>query len=111
MIAVFAVGYFAIVGRQNTASDYTYNEFVKDLEANQVSSVTIRPNSQVPTGQVYAVKRSGERMAFYDTDVDAIRAMMVEKYPAVSMTVENVQQDSIFMSTIFPVLMMVCMTF
>ena len=111
MIAVFAVGYFAIVGRQNTASDYTYSEFVKDLDANQVSSVTIRPNSQVPTGQVYAVKRSGQRVAFYDTDVDAIRAMMVEKYPAVSMTVENVQQDSIFMSTIFPVLMMAVLMF
>ncbi len=111
IIILFAVGYFALTGRMNTSSGYSYSAFVKDLEAKNVRSVTIRPNSQVPTGQVYVSLASGETSYFYDTDVDAIRGMLTGKYPDVALTVENVRQESVFTTTILPVLLMALLMF
>ncbi|MDO5702172.1 MAG: ATP-dependent zinc metalloprotease FtsH [Lachnospiraceae bacterium] len=106
LIALMLLGYYALSTRAVSDADYTYSDFAADLEAQNISSVEIRPNAQVPTGQVAVVMKSGTRKSYYDTDVTAIRNMLSEKYPDVRVVVENVQQGSYMMSTILPVLLM-----
>lgn len=55
LILIFLAGFFYLSGRTRSTSDYTYAQFKKALAAGDVDSVTIRPNSEVPTGQVTAV--------------------------------------------------------
>ena len=104
VILCFMCGYYFIAGRAQTASYYSWSEFSRDLEAGKVESVTIRPNSQVPTGQVAAELADGSIVRFYDTDVSAIRNMMVSDYPSVRLSVENVQSEGLFLSTILPII-------
>ena len=106
VIGLFLIGYFAITGRVQPRGGYSYNDFRKGLEAGTVESVTIRPNTQVPTGQIRVTEKSGATYVFYDTDVSAIRTMLSADYPQVGLYVEDVPQDSVFLSTILPVILM-----
>ena len=100
LILIFLAGFFYLSGRTRSTSDYTYAQFTKALEAGDVDSVTIRPNSEVPTGQVTAVLSDGRSRSFYDTDVNSVKEMLENDYSDVSVYVEDVQSN-------FPVLMTV----
>ncbi|MEE8841232.1 MAG: ATP-dependent zinc metalloprotease FtsH [Eubacteriales bacterium] len=100
LILIFLAGFFYLSGRTRSTSDYTYAQFKKALAAGDVDSVTIRPNSEVPTGQVTAVLSDGRSRSFYDTDVNAVKDMLENDYSDVSVYVDDVQSD-------FPVLMTV----
>ena len=51
-IVVIAAMFIMYVSRMNSgASDYTYSEFVNDVNKGKVESVVIRQNSEVPTGE------------------------------------------------------------
>ena len=76
LILIFLAGFFYLSGRTRSTSDYTYAQFTKALEAGDVDSVTIRPNSEVPTGQVTAVLSDGLSRSFYDTDVNSVKEML-----------------------------------
>jgi cell division protease FtsH len=84
---------------------------VSDLRGNNISAVTLRQNTQVPTGEVIVKFNSGQTVSFYDTDVASIREMVSEQYPSVSLLVEDVRQDSLFLTTILPVLLMAVFMF
>jgi len=103
---LIAAGYFLFAGRTNLSGGYSYSEFEKELAAGSVESVTVRPNSQVPTGQILVTGKSGASHSFYETDVSAIRDMLRSSYPDVPVYVENVQQESMFVTAILPVLLM-----
>ena len=58
-IVIIAAMFIMYVSRMNSGtSDYTYSEFVSDVNKGKVESVVIRQNSEVPTG-VLSVKVSG----------------------------------------------------
>ncbi len=110
MIAAFVACLYAISGRGTDMSGYTYSDFRQDLSAGRVAGVSIRPNAQVPTGEVTVMRTEDRTVSFNDTDVNAIREMLSTSYPAVRVTVEAVRQESIFLTTILPVILMaVCM--
>ncbi len=110
-IAAFVLVYYLIAGRGGAASNYGYSVFLNDLKAGNVASVTIRQNSQVPTGEISATLSTGQTLSFYDTDVARIRVMLAENYSSLPVRVENVPQDSLFMTTIFPILIMAVLMF
>ena len=110
-IAVFVLFYYLVAGRGGSASSYSYNAFLSDLKAGNVASVTIRQNAQVPTGEVLATLGTGQNLSFYDTDVAAIRRTLASEYPKVAVTVEDVRQESVFMTTILPILIMAVLMF
>ena len=108
MILAFLMAYYYISRRDvEVEPAYSYAAFQKDLAGGQVEAVEIRPNTQVPTGQIAVTLKEGNKEQFFDTDVNAVREMVETKYPAVSITVRNVPQESLFASTILPVLLMV----
>ena len=104
VILMFMAGYYMFAGKTETAASYTWSEFSDNLKKNEVAEVTIRPNAQVPTGQVTAKLTGGQTVRFYDTDVNKIRDILAEDYPDVKLTVEDVATEGIFTTTILPVL-------
>ncbi len=110
-IALFLLLYYMLTGRMNATSLYNYKEFTEDLKKGTVSSVTIRQNSQVPTGQILVSLQGGQNHSFYDTDVSRIHHMLTDEYPSVNLVVEDVRQESIFFTAILPVLLMAVFMF
>ncbi|MBQ6376079.1 MAG: ATP-dependent zinc metalloprotease FtsH [Lachnospiraceae bacterium] len=108
MILAFLMAYYYISRRDvDVEPAYSYAAFQKDLADGQVEAVEIKPNTQVPTGQIAVTLKSKGTEQFFDTDVNAVREMVETKYPAVRVTVRNVPQESLFASTILPVLLMI----
>lgn len=66
--------------RESTGdTSYTEVEFSKDLESSAISSVTITPNEEVPSGTVTVVKTDQTKKILYTTDVNHIVSLMEEQ--------------------------------
>ncbi len=65
------------VNNYNTQEDaYTNGNLVTDLAAGNVSSVTIQPNEQTPTGSARVVLKGGEVKTIYATDVNDLQSTL-----------------------------------
>ena len=79
----FNVSFFVILGimllmmymgKMNTVEEvYTGGALVTDLEAGNVSSISIQPNEQTPTGSARVVLKGGEVKILYVTDVNDLQ--------------------------------------
>ena len=76
-----------------TERELSYPEFMVYLENKTVESAQIRPNREVPTGEVVFETTSGDREEFNVLDVKA----------GVPYTTTSVRQDSYFMTVILPI--------
>lgn len=87
-------------------SGYTYPTFLSDLEAGEVSSVTVRQNGngETPTGELDIALKDGTKKTLYVPDVkDAIKDMNEQDMSNYFVT--DVQHDSFFLTAILPVLL------
>ncbi len=65
------------VNNYNTQEDaYTNGNLVTDLAAGNVSSVTIQPNEQTPTGSARVILKGGEVKTIYATDVNDLQSTL-----------------------------------
>ena len=92
-------------------SGCTYAEFAESLKAGEVAGVVIIPEAQVPTGEVRVSLKDGRTEAFYDTDVNAVAQMLRDSYAAVPLRVEAVRKESVFMTTILPILVVAALMY
>ena len=79
----FNLSFFAILGimllmmymnNMNTPEEfYTNGTLVTDLESGNISSVSIQPNEQTPTGSARVVLKGGEVKTLYVTDVNELQ--------------------------------------
>ena len=79
----FNVSYFLILGlillmmyvnNYNTQEEaYTNGNLVADLAAGKVSSVTVQPNEETPTGSARVVLEGGVIKTIYVTDVNELQ--------------------------------------
>lgn len=81
---------------------YTYVMFEQDLEAGKVAGIEIQPNKEVPTGQINVIFEDGEEKSFIDTDVNRVRDLAEDR--GIQCVIDNVPEESFFVSTLFPVL-------
>ena len=101
-IVVIAAMFIMYVSRMNSgASDYTYSEFVNDVNKGKVESVVIRQNSDVPTGEL-SVKVSGVQNVknVYVSDVNQVEEILLDKN--ISYTLKDVTRQSVFLTSILP---------
>lgn len=101
-IVVIAAMFIMYVSRMNSgASDYTYGEFVNDVNKGKVESVVIRQNSEVPTGEL-SVKVSGVQNVknVYVSDVKQVEEILLDKN--ISYTLKDVTRQSVFLTSILP---------
>lgn len=65
----------------DTAGNYTYPEFLQDVEnrSDAIERIAIIPNNEVPTGSVEVAWKDGGVTRCYVTDVDEVKAILLEK--------------------------------
>ena len=92
---------------QNTDSGdtITYKQFKKYVESNRVEEVRIHQNRSVPTGKVAVkLKEDEDPKVVVVSDVGEVASYLDEKNVAYDM--DNVQEESVFVTSILPLLMM-----
>ena len=76
VLGVLIIGaWWFITNQVTTNNSYTYQDFVKDVDSQNITKVAIHPNNAVPTGQVVLELKGGEQRQFYVSDV-----VKVEEY-------------------------------
>ncbi len=84
-----------------TERELSYPEFMVYLENKTVESAQIRPNREVPTGEVIFETTSDDREEFNVLDVKEVE--MALRKAGVPYTTTSVRQDSYFMTVILPI--------
>ena len=84
-----------------TERELSYPEFMVYLENKTGESAQIRPNREVPTGEVVFETTSGDREEFNVLDVKEVE--MALRKAGVPYTTTSVRQDSYFMTVILPI--------
>lgn len=95
--------YQVFLGTMTGEEKYTFEKYEQALEDGLVEEVVIQPNKEVPTGKIIVHLTDETVGSFYDTDVNNARDLAVQH--GVSVNVNNVPQESFFMTTILPVLL------
>lgn len=72
------VFFFLFKGLFRTEGMYNYQTFLECAERGQISRVEIRPNEQVPTGQMTAILYDGTKMVVNVSDVAEAEAKLIE---------------------------------
>ena len=90
--------YQLFMGDMFSEESYTYGQYQEALESEQVERVVIKPNEEVPTGEVVVHLKSGDSKQFYDTDVNNAKDL-AQKYN-IKVVVQDVPRESFFMTTI-----------
>ena len=100
---------FGLKETLNSRSTLTYRQFADMLKEDQISGVTIIQNKEVPTGvlEITMVGDPGTSPRLQTLNVsDVTKAQeLLENYD-VPVRVNDVERDSFFLTTIFPVLLM-----
>ena len=92
-------------------SGYTKGEFEAQLKNGEVAMVNICPNKETPTGSLEITLKNGEEKILYVTDT--MEAESLVRGYGLDPTVENVPEESWFLNSVFPVLLVtiVCVFF
>ena len=86
-------------GSQST--DYTYLNFLHDVETGNVAKVVISQNSEVPTGSMIITTKAGREARLFVSDVNEVNALLCEKNIPAQM--EDVERESFLVTTIIPI--------
>ena len=87
-------------------NDYTQAQFIQDLDSGVVREVIITPNREAPTG--YAKVVFGDVVKeLYATDIREVEAIAREH--GYEPTVEDIERESLFLTTILPLLVIAAM--
>lgn len=81
---------------------YTKTSLTQDLEQGNVTSVTIQPNKETPTGIVYVELKQGMEKTLYVSDVKEVETLLAEHDMEANM--ENVPQENWFLAYVLPIL-------
>ncbi len=97
--------------RSNPVLSYSESALSEALEQGEVVSVEIRQNTQVPTGRVSVHLKDGTQGSFAVSDVNRIQELIREADPDVPMIVGDVPAQSVFLTTVLPMLLMALLIF
>ena len=82
--------------------DYTYKEFTQQLQNNEITNVTIRPNAETPTGSVEVTLKNGENRILYVADVAEIQEELMQH--DLDPVMKDVPKENWFLTSILPIL-------
>ena len=103
VLAIFGLVYW-MTSSNAPAETYTYKEFEKDLDAGTISAITIKQNSEIPTGIVMIRFKDSSTSQLFVEDVGTITAELQER--DLEYTLNDVTREGFFTSTILPMLIM-----
>lgn len=87
----------------NGQVEYTRGELLQDLEDGDVLRASISPSKQTPTGEVDITLKTGGTRTLYVTDVSEIEEVLI--FHGIDPEVKKVQEESWFLTSVFPVLL------
>ncbi len=96
--------------RLEASQAWNNSQLEEALEKGKVVKVAITQNREVPTGVLRVTTTSGEVKSVNVTDVRAVQALL-KAYPSVSMEVSDVTRDSVFLTSILPILLICLLMF
>ncbi|MBO5237826.1 MAG: ATP-dependent zinc metalloprotease FtsH [Lachnospiraceae bacterium] len=111
-IIVFAYSFWV---RSTSLDLYSYNlsSFQKDLEEGNITTVTIKQNSEVPTGMVKVITTDNKEQDFYASDVNDVIHMVQDQNTSeeqdIVLTISDVQRPSTFSQILPYVLLLIVM--
>lgn len=105
IMAIIVVLMLWTTRNQYDVNDYTYPQFLTDLERGNIASVTVRQNGngETPTGELVVEFAGGSRGNLYVPDVKEAISDLNERGMK-NYYVTDVQRDSVFLTTIFPIM-------
>lgn len=92
-----------------TSSEYNLTKFKQDLADDKVKECTIVQNKEVPTGYIQVRFESGAYKKFYVSDVNEVISCV--EAADIKYTMDDVHRDSLFLTTILPLLVIVVLVF
>lgn len=101
--SILVVLFIYLSGNMPTRSAYTWQEFQTAVEQEQIQSVEIEQNREIPTGSVDAVLKNGQEVKFYVSNVSDVEKLL-QTY-GVQYTLDDVPGESIFGNVVLPVLL------
>ena len=104
LVALFLVMVYGLKETLSGKQSLTYREFQELLNQDQVVSVNITQNKEVPTGILTILQMDGMTQTLYVSDVVAVQELLSDY--EVQVTVEDVTKDSLFVTTFLPILLM-----
>ena len=103
LIVMLVAGYFYLNNQVASQSSYSMESMKQAAEDGKLSSAKIYQNREVPTGSVVADIEGEGKKKVYVTDVKDAQKLL-EGY-GIHPEVADVPQESVFMTTLFPVLL------
>lgn len=102
LILLVILIWFWLSGSSATSS-YTKAQFMKDIEAGNITAVTVVQNREIPTGSLKVTLKNGSQSVLYTSDVNELQLAM-EDAGYVNYTVSEVPAESWIM-TLLPYLL------
>ena len=112
ILAMAIVAIFAVKEATKDKDNYTYEQFIADLEDGKVESVKFIRNREVPTGKilVHLVDDKNSKSA-YVSDTSEVEKLIIEYNAGKTQDVEysypDVERDSVFLTTVLPIILIV----
>nr|WP_296157196.1 ATP-dependent zinc metalloprotease FtsH [uncultured Blautia sp.] len=100
---MLVAGYFYLNNQVSAQSDYTMEALEQAAKDGKITSARIYQNREVPTGSVTADIQGEGQKRVYVTDVNEAQDTL-QKYD-IQPEVQNVPQESVFMTTLLPVIL------
>ena len=112
ILAMAIVAIFAIKEATKDKNNYTYEQFISDLEAGKVESVKFVRNREVPTGKiiVHFVDEKNSKSAYISDTAEAEQLIIEynqDKTNDVEYSYPDVERDSVFLTTVLPIILIV----
>lgn len=106
-IAILMIFFLVLTFRDRLEESQTWNhrQFETALEQGDVAAVVITQNKEVPTGVLRVTLENGEIKYVNVTDVNE-SGKLLEQYEDVEVDTTDVARDSMFLTTLLPVLLM-----
>lgn len=103
-MVIIVLTMFYITGKISAGSSPSQQKFETAVKDGKVTSAQIVQNKEVPTGSVVVQEQGGDSYTVNVTDVNAAISLLEDA--DVTYTVQNVQRDSIFMTSVLPALLL-----
>ena len=100
VIIVIALIWFAVYLIGNQSADYTYSDFKKDIKNENITSVDIKQNSEVPTGVITITLNDDTTKKLNVSDVTEVESVLEDN--DVEYTLKDVTRVSVWVTTILP---------
>ena len=102
LVLIVILVWYLLGNSQNTAGAYTYAEFEKALDKDEVVAVTIQQNREIPTGVLRITLKNEQSVKLNVSDVNDAQQLM-EKYDFDSYVMRNVPSEN-WLTSLLPLL-------